>query len=55
VFRAYPRELELERDVGPVGSDKLGCATEQRGCSPGIPAVDRAAAGGRESGGGAVG
>jgi hypothetical protein len=53
--RACPRELELEGDVGPVGSDELGCATEQRDCSPVIPAVVRAVAGGRESGGGAVG
>ena len=50
-----PRGLELERDVGPVRAYELGCASEQRGSGPVVLAVDRAVAGGREPGRGAVG
>jgi hypothetical protein len=50
-----PCKLELERDVGPVRAYELGCASEQRGSGPVVLAVDRAVAGGREPGGGAVG
>ncbi len=50
-----PCGLELERDVGPVRSYELGCAIEQRGSGPVVLAIDRAVAGGREPGGGAVG
>ena len=50
-----PYGLELERDVGAVWSDELGCAIEQRTSGPEVLAVDRAVASGGEPCRGTVG